>query len=150
MPTRGVQNNGSAFGNYTVKPKAFRRGTSQTVVLSEVIQGQGSDSRGAIMTVLPGGSLFMSRLTPNSGSDTYQYETAGGDALWADLCDNSNSDTPCFSMGDDIEKWMRTYAGARSYHSGGVNAGYGDGSVHFISNQIDPELWHRLNSTGDF
>ena len=33
---------------------------------------------------------------------------------------------------------------ARSRHSGGVNAGLCDGSVHFIANGIDASVWHGL------
>jgi prepilin-type N-terminal cleavage/methylation domain-containing protein len=33
-----------------------------------------------------------------------------------------------------------------SYHPGGLNAGLGDGSVRFISNTIDLELWRALGS----
>jgi len=33
---------------------------------------------------------------------------------------------------------------ARSRHSGGVNACLADGSVHFISNNVDPNTWTAL------
>ena len=35
---------------------------------------------------------------------------------------------------------------ASSYHSGGVNAAFGDGSVHFIQNSISPQIWRNLGT----
>jgi prepilin-type N-terminal cleavage/methylation domain-containing protein/prepilin-type processing-associated H-X9-DG protein len=40
-------------------------------------------------------------------------------------------------------------AAARSYHSGGVNVGFTDGSIRFITDNIDPILWAYLGSRGD-
>jgi prepilin-type processing-associated H-X9-DG protein len=38
---------------------------------------------------------------------------------------------------------------ARSGHIGGVNAGFADGSVRFISNTIDQFTWCILQSKND-
>ncbi|MDR1959582.1 MAG: DUF1559 domain-containing protein [Planctomycetaceae bacterium] len=38
---------------------------------------------------------------------------------------------------------------ARSYHTGGVNAAYADGSVAFQANGTDRQVWHRLGSMND-
>jgi prepilin-type processing-associated H-X9-DG protein len=35
---------------------------------------------------------------------------------------------------------------SRSYHPGGVNALFGDGSVHFIKEGVDPAVWRCLGS----
>jgi prepilin-type processing-associated H-X9-DG protein len=35
---------------------------------------------------------------------------------------------------------------ARSYHPGGVNALFGDGSVHFIKNSIAGMTWRALGT----
>ena len=35
----------------------------------------------------------------------------------------------------------RTIVGASSYHSGGVNVGFIDGSVHFIKNSVAQQAW---------
>jgi prepilin-type processing-associated H-X9-DG protein len=37
---------------------------------------------------------------------------------------------------------------ARSAHSGGVNAAFGDGSVRFISSEIDTNVWRALGTSG--
>ena len=38
---------------------------------------------------------------------------------------------------------------ARSYHSGGVNVGFSDGSIRFVSDSVDPILWAYLGSRAD-
>ena len=41
-----------------------------------------------------------------------------------------------------------TYAviNTRSYHTGGVNSGLADGSVHFMSENIDLQVWRGLGT----
>jgi prepilin-type processing-associated H-X9-DG protein len=38
---------------------------------------------------------------------------------------------------------------ARSYHSGGVNVGFTDGSVRFVADSVNPILWAYLGSRAD-
>ena len=38
------------------------------------------------------------------------------------------------------------YSASRSRHPGGVNAGFGDGSVRFIKDTVDQRVWVGLNS----
>jgi prepilin-type processing-associated H-X9-DG protein len=38
---------------------------------------------------------------------------------------------------------------ARSYHQGGVTVGFADGSIRFVSDNIDPVTWAYLGSRGD-
>jgi prepilin-type processing-associated H-X9-DG protein len=38
------------------------------------------------------------------------------------------------------------FSGARNRHPGGLNALYGDGSVRFVKNTIDPAVWIGINS----
>ena len=44
---------------------------------------------------------------------------------------------------------MMTSAMTRSMHPGGVNMCFCDGSVHFITDQIDEPGWCRLSSKND-
>ena len=38
---------------------------------------------------------------------------------------------------------------ARSYHTGGVNVAFADGSIHFVNDSIDPLIWAYLGSRAD-
>jgi prepilin-type N-terminal cleavage/methylation domain-containing protein/prepilin-type processing-associated H-X9-DG protein len=40
------------------------------------------------------------------------------------------------------------HSAARSYHPGGVNAAFCDGSVHFVKNTINPTTWFALGTKG--
>ncbi|MCC9605265.1 DUF1559 domain-containing protein [Blastopirellula sp. JC732] len=74
-----------------------------------------------------GQSLFNASATPN-----WQYPTAGGNC-----CPGGAHD------------WGWGVIPPRSLHPGGVNAGFGDGSVHFIANTVDLVTFQRLGSCND-
>jgi prepilin-type N-terminal cleavage/methylation domain-containing protein/prepilin-type processing-associated H-X9-DG protein len=42
--------------------------------------------------------------------------------------------------------WTQVHIAARSYHTGGVNICYADGSVHFVSNSISFPTWQALGT----
>ena len=50
---------------------------------------------------------------------------------------------PCVTRAVPV---LDIYSGSRSRHPGGVNAGFGDGSVRFIKNSINPVVWIGLNT----
>jgi prepilin-type N-terminal cleavage/methylation domain-containing protein/prepilin-type processing-associated H-X9-DG protein len=50
-----------------------------------------------------------------------------------------------YDCGDDTT-FNTAHIAARSYHSGGVNVCFADGSVHFISNTIPFTVWQALGS----
>jgi prepilin-type processing-associated H-X9-DG protein len=52
-----------------------------------------------------------------------------------------------FDCGDS-GSFLAGFNAARSYHSGGVNVAFGDGSVHFIKNSINLTTWRALGSKG--
>ena len=47
------------------------------------------------------------------------------------------------------QNWPNWQAGARSQHTGGVNAAFGDGSVRFISDTVTLTAWHWANCRSD-
>jgi prepilin-type N-terminal cleavage/methylation domain-containing protein len=115
----------------------FTDGTSTTLLLSEVIVGQAqgsaqnqSDHRGDVYNDDYNGCMFMAYSPPNSPVvdwvPTYcQYPFS--------------TNPPCVSKNP-------AYNAARSFHSVGVNAAMGDGSVRFVKNTINPITWRGLST----
>ena len=120
-------------------------GSSNTVIISEVMQGSLLDIRGVMWSSIPGGGSFMTRFTPNGVTD-YLNIKSGGDFL-----NNSPGlfcfpepilGLPCFPGASD----RAAFAGARSRHPGGVNCAMGDGSVRFIKSTINGIAWRAVNT----
>lgn len=49
----------------------------------------------------------------------------------------------------DFGSFYAAHVAARSYHPGGVNCAFADGSVRFIRDTVDPTTWRNLGSRGD-
>jgi prepilin-type processing-associated H-X9-DG protein len=82
-----------------------------------------------------GGNIFRAQAEPNSATP---------DLVWG--CRNMPSEgMPCTQSGSP---YVAMACAARSYHSGGVNVSFGDGSVRFISNGITLTLWRALATRG--
>ncbi len=117
------------------KPQAIHKisdGSSNTLMLSEVIIGQRHDLRG--LTWWGSGSGFSSQLKPNDTSPDLSWS----DSSW---CDPNPPNPPCA---------FRSSAyvfGARSRHTGGVNVALCDGSVRFVTNGILAATWQALSTT---
>jgi prepilin-type N-terminal cleavage/methylation domain-containing protein len=108
-------------------------GTSNTVALSETVQGAGElDFRGYIWSGIE--CFFTTSQSPNT-------MVADNDVSYVVT---SHIRHPLVSI-DSSNYYMRR--SARSWHVGGVNAGLADGSVRFISNQIDLNVWRAAGST---
>jgi prepilin-type N-terminal cleavage/methylation domain-containing protein/prepilin-type processing-associated H-X9-DG protein len=115
-------------------------GTSHTILTSEILvspddadvgtMGYGHDVRGRIWNPASQGAiLFSTEWPPNTQvADTLQY------------CQNSVALAPCLSSTTNIVLY------ARSNHLGGVNVGFADGSIHFISNAVDPATFMALGT----
>ena len=75
-------------------------------------------------------STITSFYPPNIAIQTIYYSTG----VWknADGCDNGNNIPPMTAM---------------SFHPGGINAGFADGSVHFIKNSISSWNWQGITRT---
>jgi prepilin-type N-terminal cleavage/methylation domain-containing protein/prepilin-type processing-associated H-X9-DG protein len=136
----------SAFGhNGQITFASVTDGSSGTVFMSEVLQGTGSDVRGLMWSVGAGSSSFNSRFTPNGLTD-FLGEFNGFDQLGnASSCNNDPAQgLPCAAQTNHGNN--TAFSASRSRHPGGVNALFGDGSVHFIKNSISPPIWVGLNS----
>ena len=125
-------------------------GLSNTVFMSEILQGDLPDIRGTIWVSFPGAGSYVTRFTPNQFNDFYATvspsTTATADVLYKNVSGLCTPDPalnlPCVTNGTS----RRTYAGSKSRHPGGVNSLFGDGSVRFIKNTINPSTSIALGS----
>ncbi len=129
---------GSPLGDYgqparaTVGLGAITDGTSNTMLLSEVVVGQGLDLRG--FSWWGDAATFEAFSTPNSSFP---------DVLFSPIyCINRSPNPPCTAATTALPEM---YA-ARSRHPGGVNVAMADGSVRFIKDAVNLQIW-RLAST---
>jgi prepilin-type processing-associated H-X9-DG protein len=136
----------SAFGFYTVKIAGVTDGTSNTAFLAEVLQGDTYDIRGLMWSTIPGGCSYFSRMAPNTPQDYYQTGIFGDYLNNAFFCvSEPGQDLPCTNdNGSNVDQ--SAYAGSRSRHPGGINVLLGDGSVRFVKNSINMQIWLGLNS----
>ncbi|MDR0610930.1 MAG: DUF1559 domain-containing protein [Planctomycetaceae bacterium] len=111
-------------------------GTSNTLALSETVQGAGSmDMRGFIWSGSEG--FFTTNQSPNTmvADSDYGYTITSHDRHPLVSVDTTGT----------YSWYMRR--SARSWHVGGVNAGLADGSVRFIPDQINLDVWRAAGST---
>jgi len=109
----------------------MRDGSSTTALLSEIITVPGDDFRGVLHN--PEGPLYHHNRTPNDSTD---------DEIRESFCVDV-PDAPCtgtFSSWNPRDMIMT----ARSYHPGGVNLALGDGSVRFVQESIQFDVWKAL------
>jgi prepilin-type N-terminal cleavage/methylation domain-containing protein/prepilin-type processing-associated H-X9-DG protein len=110
-------------------------GTSNTICVTEVIQGRGNDLRG--FTWWGGGAGITTDMAPNS--PLRDVHTGG-------IC--PAQDFPNLPRCTEVSTAARARMGAaRSYHTNGVNAAMCDGSVRFIRNSIDIFTWRSLSTS---
>jgi len=117
-------------------------GTSNTMAVSEVIQGQsdatGDDRRG--FTLWSAATLYTAYDPPNTRNPDYMYAFCNVAA---------NPHMPCtLNVIDTV--YTQQYIikiSSRSRHTGGVNTGMADGSVQFFSSTINLDNWRALSTT---
>ena len=107
-------------------------GTSNTILAAEVIQGQGGDLRG--FTWWGGAAGFTTYIGPNSNEP---------DVLTGGSCDTTLN-PPCTTTSTTTRPRM---VGARSKHPNGLNIGMCDGSVIFIRDTVNINVWQALSTT---
>jgi prepilin-type N-terminal cleavage/methylation domain-containing protein/prepilin-type processing-associated H-X9-DG protein len=137
--------NSTVLGNFwgVVDFRNITDGLSNTMLVSEVVQGQAPTSNTAVgdlrgLTVWSVGAAYTAGLPPNSGLP--------GDVLFqAGLCMYPYLQNPPCTFPQTSALFLQF--GARSRHPGGVNVTFGDGSVKFIKNTVNLATWKALSST---
>jgi prepilin-type N-terminal cleavage/methylation domain-containing protein/prepilin-type processing-associated H-X9-DG protein len=125
---------GPAVEPYAASVANIRDGLSNTFMLGEVIQGTGTDLRGFSWWAYASG--FHTYLSPNTSQPDVMQS--------ASYCQNSTPNPPC--IGPHSTSQPLTNA-ARSYHSGGVQIALCDGSVRFITDNIQIETWRAASTS---
>jgi len=129
-----------AIAKFTAEPFRGRKmsdimdGTSNTLMVAEVLQGQGSDLRG--FTWWGDACEFTSYLAPNSPEPDRIY-TAG-------YCNNKPEwNLPC-AVADATNPTMFA---SRSLHPGGVQVVMCDGATRFVSDAINLNTWRAVSTS---
>ena len=127
---RGLNLDGVMYGISKVTLVQITDGTSNTAMVSELLQGSdavagGHDVRGRMWNTIHAGTSFSTLYPPNStvGDNTMGYCGAVPGA-------------PCGS-----QSILNAFALARSKHTGGVNVCRADGSVQFVTSGVTPTAW---------
>jgi prepilin-type N-terminal cleavage/methylation domain-containing protein/prepilin-type processing-associated H-X9-DG protein len=145
-------------------------GTSNTAMFAEVIRGDnisGNPLKPQDARLIPSGNWVTDGPRVVNGTDTFPAcNTAASGIRYAGLMYfrdflptslYTHTVPPNFKGADCLDLTVRPgemagsalWAGhiaSRSYHSGGVNVCFADGSVHFISDNINPAVWYALGT----
>ncbi len=124
-------------------------GSSNAVLFSEVVAHSNvQDDRGAWAWV--SGAFFSGR-TNSSGSGGAGIATPNSKTRYdASPFAGNEMDNPIFNYRNDQDKTDGTGAtAARSFHTGGVHVTMCDGSVRFISENLDENTWVRILGIAD-
>ncbi len=132
------QKPGVFMQNKWLRISDFTDGTSNTIGLSEIIKvREGADFRGTWSYCE--GTLYQHDRTPNTRIPDETRPT------FCPVADANHPQAPCIGT---YTAWnaRRSILSARSEHPGGVNAALIDGSVRFVTNNIDLETWQALGT----
>lgn len=134
----------SAFGHDgSIKFSSICDGLSNTIFVGEILQGSLNDVRGLVWTSSAGAGTYMTRFTPNQFNDFLGSGITSDQLSQESICvSEPGQNLPCGFTGNA----QLGFAGAKSRHPGGLNTLFGDGSVKFVKDAINPVVWIALNS----
>jgi len=125
------------YGPFTMNSRTrigdIRDGTSNTIAVSELRNAEGADFRGVMH--YPEGSLYQHDRTPN---------TSTPDDFRTGLC-VSTPEAPCIGVYTAYNN-RAIILTSRSGHTGGIQTLLLDGSVRFVSENINLQTWQALGT----
>jgi prepilin-type N-terminal cleavage/methylation domain-containing protein/prepilin-type processing-associated H-X9-DG protein len=115
-------------------------GTSHTVLLGEVRQGQHNEDLRGLLWWGPAAGLTC-HFAPNTEMPDYL------DSGWGNKCAafTDLAEWPCMEQAGNGSELPMNFS-SRSRHPGGVSAAFCDGSTRFISNDIDLGIWRSIST----
>ncbi len=143
VPWLGAPFSDSDPSNYPSRQRTYNLatiidGTSNTLMASEVVQGQNGDIRG--FTWWGDTSTFQTWLAPNSPLPDVLQSSGYCAALYPLI---STPNPPCTVTTGS----QGPTTASRSRHPGGVNTLFCDGSVKFMKNTININVWRSLSTS---
>jgi prepilin-type N-terminal cleavage/methylation domain-containing protein len=134
LPLKAARHGGGAFyANSELRSGDFFDGMSKTVLIAELRVVPGEDWRGIMH--YPECTVYHHNDTPNASAP---------DRLRTGTCINTNQ-APCIGAYPNFTSRSMTMS-ARSNHAGGVHALLGDGSSHFVVDNISLAVWQALST----
>ena len=144
LPQAVQPNRRAAFGiNSSANLAEITNGTSQTMIFGEYLTGlpqneAPDDLRGVHWIDVPGMSQLYTHAAPNSASPDVFNPSA---RFCPPSYNRPELNLPC--TGGSVSELT---AASRSRHPGGVNVLKADGSVHFVSQDINLATWQAMGS----
>jgi prepilin-type N-terminal cleavage/methylation domain-containing protein len=124
---------GRGLPHRAVQSASIHDGLSNTLMLSEVLQGAGNDLRGFSWWGYAAG--FSTYLAPNTAQPEVMQSSS--------YCVSDGVNPPCIGPHSLTLPMMQA---ARSRHSGGVITARCDGSVHWMSDDVFIGVWRALGT----
>jgi len=145
-------------------------GTSNTAMFSEVLRGQSTTSADGVLwttnvaardITAPGAGAYDGRAVSgcSGGTPAVRIQYVGLQYYRGGINHNSfythtlpinwnrktgNAATQKYGCGD--ASFRRAHIPASSYHTGGVNVGFSDGSVRFVRESVDFTIWQNVGT----
>jgi prepilin-type N-terminal cleavage/methylation domain-containing protein len=139
----------AVFGlNSSSRMRDLIDGSTNTLLLGEKLTGTPRDGRGSAWLTNPAHVGTYTEITPNSSSPDVLYPSNNQCVMADPEINNPRMNLPCVH-GVNSEPFDTLYATSRSRHEGGVHTTLGDGSVRFISENIDLTTFRRLGYMND-
>jgi prepilin-type processing-associated H-X9-DG protein len=156
---------GASANGPTVRFASITDGLSNTAMFSEWVRGRNGTSTKGLSQVykapitLTGTTFTVLNVYLNSCKNTQTIWTTAAGAIWDhkgqkwfnQACSEGGGYSHIMTPNLNACEWQnigggqyRTMVGASSNHSGGVNVGFIDGSVHFVKNSVSQQTWWAI------